>query len=267
MENWQKIKRKWKTLHTEEKYALLLSQSGRREWWRRTAILITQCLGLRWGGCVTLQGICDSKWWTNDIWSGFRMWACWKQKLRVLGKTNGKVNYKRQEKTLPIIAVKDTGPNFLEGGGWGMWNWTGLKKQLAHDPHSLSKEQVHTATLSQPLTLNQVLQKHEGVFKEELGTLTGFEADTEFDWLLREHIIMPGKQSEWAAPEVSLLNPDGNCRLCGDYKWVVNRVSNLIRYLIPKVEDLLAVLASNSQNWTCVIHINKSKWMISLRSI
>lgn len=84
------------------------------QWWRGTAILITQCLGLRWrGGCVTLQGICDSKWWTNDIWSGYRMWACWKQKIRVLGKTNGKVNHKRQEKTLAIIAVKDTGPKLL----------------------------------------------------------------------------------------------------------------------------------------------------------
>lgn len=109
------------------------------QWWRRTAILITQCLGLRWrGGCVTLQGICDSKWWTNDIWSGYRMWACWKQKLRVLGKTNGKVNNKRQEKTQVQTY-------------WVWWlrqvklDWAEIK-QLAHDPQSLSKEQVHTAT-------------------------------------------------------------------------------------------------------------------------
>ena len=36
-----------------------------------------------------------------------------KQKIRVMGKTYMKVNYKQQEKILPIIVVKGTGPNLL----------------------------------------------------------------------------------------------------------------------------------------------------------
>lgn len=46
--------------------------------------------------------------WIQDV-GMLKMYT--KQKIRVLGKTNGKVNHKRQEKTPPIIAVKDTGPN------------------------------------------------------------------------------------------------------------------------------------------------------------
>lgn len=148
-------------------------------------------------------------------------------------------------------------------------DWAEIK-HLAHHPQSLKLEPVYTADHSQPLTLEHMLQKHEGVFKEELGTLKGFQAtihvpdnaaprfyrprsvpyamkpkvDAEIDRLLKENII---KYSDWAAPVVPLLKPDGNCRLCGDYKLTINRVSTLEQYPIPKVEDLMAVLAGGKQ--------------------
>lgn len=49
-------------------------------------------------------------------------------------------------------------------------------KQLAHPLRSRSQERVLMATNSEPLNLKQVLQNHEGVFKEEHGTLKGFKA-------------------------------------------------------------------------------------------
>lgn len=73
------------------------------------------------------------------------------------------------------------------------------------------------------------------------------KVDAELDRLLKENIIIPVKYSEWAAPVVPLLRPDENCRLCGDYKLRVNQVSTLEQYPIPKVEDLLAVLAGGRQ--------------------
>lgn len=193
-----------------------------------------------------------------------------KQKIKVMGKTYVKVNYKQQEKMLPIIVVKGTGPNLL--GRWWLkhvkLDWVEIK-HLAHHPQSLTLEPVYTASYSQSLTL----QKHEGVFKEELGTLKGFQAtihvpdnvaprfyrprsvpyamkpkvDAEIDRLLKENIITPIKYSDWAAPIVPLLKPDGDCRLCGDYKLTVNRVSTLEQYPIPKVEDLMAVLTGGKQ--------------------
>ena len=172
-----------------------------------------------------------------------------KQKIKVMGKTYVKVNYKQQENILPNIVVKGTGPNLL-----GRWWMKHIKLDWA--------EIKHLANHSQPLTLEYMLQKHKGVFKEELGTLKGFQAtihvpdnaaprfyrprsvpyamkpkvDAEIDRLLKENIITV-KYSGWAAPVVPLRKPDGNCRLCGDYKFTVNRVSTLEQYPIPKVED------------------------------
>ena len=54
-------------------------------------------------------------------------------------------------------------------------DWAEIK-HLAHHPQSLTLEPVYTADHSQPLTLEHMLQKHEGVFKEELETLKGFQA-------------------------------------------------------------------------------------------
>lgn len=57
----------------------------------------------------------------------------------------------------------------------------------------------------------------------------------------------PVEYSDWAAPVVPLLKPDGDCRLCGDYKLTVHRFSTLKQYPIPKVEDLMAVLSGGRQ--------------------
>ena len=57
--------------------------------------------------------------------------------------------------------------------------------------------------------------------------------------------------SEWAAPIVPILKPDDSIRICGDYKTIVNQVSKLDSYPIPKVEDLLEEEeVKNSQSWT-----------------
>ena len=113
-----------------------------------------------------------------------------------------------------------------------------------------------------------MLDKHNEVFKEELGTLKGTTAkiyvdanaqpkfmkarpvpyalkvtvEQELDRLEREGIISPVEFSEWAAPIVQVVKSNGAIRICGDYKNTVNGVSKLDNYPIPKTEDLLATL-------------------------
>ena len=53
----------------------------------------------------------------------------------------------------------------------------------------------------------------------------------------------PVKFSEWAAPIVPVLKPDGSVRICRDYKVTVNKVSQLDNYPIPSLEDLYAKLS------------------------
>ena len=55
--------------------------------------------------------------------------------------------------------------------------------------------------------------------------------------------LEPLEFSNWAAPIVAVLKSDGKVRICGDFCVSVNSVLKLDRYNIPKVEDLLAMLA------------------------
>ncbi|XP_016335635.1 uncharacterized protein K02A2.6-like [Sinocyclocheilus anshuiensis] len=72
------------------------------------------------------------------------------------------------------------------------------------------------------------------------------KVDAEINRLLNENIITPVKYSEWAAPVVPILKPDGSIRLCGDYKLTINQASPLEQYPIPRVEDLFTTLSGGS---------------------
>ena len=51
-------------------------------------------------------------------------------------------------------------------------------------------------------------------------------------------IVEPVEYSEWAAPVVPVLKPDGSVRVCGDYKVTVNEVLHLDNYPTPCTDDL-----------------------------
>ena len=107
------------------------------------------------------------------------------------------------------------------------------------------------------------------MFQEGLGKLNNFEAkiwveptaqprfckartvpltmrgkvEEELQRLVGEGILEPVQFSDWAAPIVPVLKADkSSVRICGDFRQTVNPVSQLDRYPIPKVEDLLATL-------------------------
>jgi len=40
--------------------------------------------------------------------------------------------------------------------------------------------------------------------------------DQELNWLERQKVIEPVKMSEWAAPIVPVMKPDGSIRICSD---------------------------------------------------
>ena len=117
--------------------------------------------------------------------------------------------------------------------------------------------------------LGEVLKKHSRVFREELGTLHGFQVkihvnphsvpmfcsarpvpysmrplvEEELEKLTSQGVIEPVTFSDWAAPIVPVLKADKkSVRICGDFSATVNKASRLDNYPIPKVEDLFAKL-------------------------
>ena len=117
--------------------------------------------------------------------------------------------------------------------------------------------------------LDLLLQKHEAVFRQELGTLKGIQAHLEVNpqaqpkfckprpvaYALKEPIekdldrleqigvVQKVKYSDWAAPIVPVAKADGSVRICGDYRMTINPEFKVDQYPVPTTEDLFASLA------------------------
>ncbi|KAL5474436.1 hypothetical protein EMCRGX_G026382 [Ephydatia muelleri] len=121
--------------------------------------------------------------------------------------------------------------------------------------------------------MEDVLKKHADVFKEELGKVTGMEVklhmdpdaqpqffrprpvplalrpkvERELERLVQDKVIEPVQLSEWAAPIVSVVKPNGSVRICGDYKVTVNKYAKTEEYPLPHIEDLFAALSGGQE--------------------
>jgi hypothetical protein len=176
------------------------------------------------------------------------------EELRVLGTINVVVLAKGIEEHLPLVVVAGNGPSLL-GRDW-------LERIR------LDWEELHRLRSSSP-TLQDVLDSHTDVFRDELGTVKGMTAtihvdaesrpkfyrprsvpyamrgkvEKELERLEQQGVIKPVQFSDWAAPIVPVLKKDGSVRICGDYKLTVNRAAKLDTYPLPRIEDLFASLA------------------------
>ena len=151
---------------------------------------------------------------------------------------------------MPLVVVVGSGPALF-----GL-NW------LEH--FSLDWDSIKTVRTE----LDQLLQKHEALFRKELGTLKGVEAHLEVEQctpkffkarsvpyaikgaieqdlerLAQLGVIEKVSHSDWAAPIVPVPKADGGIRICGDYKITINPVLKVDQYPMPVPEDLFATLA------------------------
>ena len=89
--------------------------------------------------------------------------------------------------------------------------------------------------------------------------------ESELDLLKREGVLERTNYSEWAAPVVTVPKPDGQIRLCGDYKVTVNPMLDVDQYPLPKPKDIFATLAGGKHFTTLDLShaYNRSLWMKS----
>lgn len=172
--------------------------------------------------------------------------------ISVLGCVQTQVSYEGQTAELPLVVVKGKGPTLLGR------NWL--------ESIRLNWGTIHYVPSK---SLQELLSIYEDVFQEGLGTWEGYEANIEVDtdatprfckarsvpyamWdmveeelcrLVQEGTLEPVDHAEWAAPIVAVLKADKkSVRVCGDFRLTVNPVSKLVKYPVPKAEDLFATL-------------------------
>lgn len=72
-------------------------------------------------------------------------------------------------------------------------------------------------------------------FKQKVGL--------ELDRLEQLGIITKVNNSEWGTPLVPVPKPNGDLRLCGDYKITINRVVEDIKEPLPRIEEIFSELS------------------------
>lgn len=61
------------------------------------------------------------------------------------------------------------------------------------------------------------------------------------------NIIKPVTSSNWATSIVTVVKPNGEIYLCGDFKVTVNKFLKVEKNLLPKTDDILAILEKHLQ--------------------
>ena len=158
-----------------------------------------------------------------------------KESIDVLGSITVEVTYKGQNKFLPLLVVGGEGPSLL-GRDW----LTELKLDWCE-----------LYLIHQSLSLQEILENHAPVFKEELGEARGITAKLHVTDIVKpcfyraramphalkvkveqmdQKVIEPVSMSDWAALIVPVLKPDGSIRICGDYKITIKLNKMCIPY-------------------------------------
>ena len=179
------------------------------------------------------------------------LWTYTREKMEVLGKINVMVEINNQKVSLDLMVVKGDGPSLL-GIDW-------LQKL------KLDWNRVFSVTTESKL--QELLATHKNLFKDELGKVKGMEVkihlkpdaqpkfcrprpvafalrkrvEEELDHLQSTGVIQPIQQSEWASPIVPVVKPDGNIRICGDFKVMLNKCIRVDSYSLPRIDELLGL--------------------------
>ena len=181
------------------------------------------------------------------------------ESIKVLGEMEVTVQYQDQKKKLNLLVVTGGGKSLL-GRDW-----------LRH--LKLNWCELNHLRITARLKLEDVLKKHADVFKEELGKVTGMEVkihmdpdaqpqffrprpvplalrpkgERELERLVQDKVVEPVQFSEWAAPIVPVVKPNGSLRICGDYKVTVNKYAKTEEYPLPRIKDLFAALSGGQE--------------------
>ena len=175
------------------------------------------------------------------------------KELPVLGIVHVDVSYESQIHSLQLVVIQGEGASLLGR------NWLQTMR--------LNWKTIHSLHKSDPV--QDLLNKHSSLFREQLGTLKDVRAklfvpsqaqprfykprpvayalktkvEKELDRLQESGILTPVQFSDWAAPIVPVVKQDGSIRICGDYSVTVNAVSHTDSYPLPRVDDLFAALS------------------------
>ena len=175
------------------------------------------------------------------------------EQIQVIGQTEVEASVNHQTAKLKLEIVEGNGPSLL-GKDW-------LRKL------KLDWRQIFQVRADGQL--QQILSNHKEVFQDTLGQIKEVKAkvylktdakpkflrarnvpwalrvkvEEELERLQKAGVIEPVRHSEWATPIVPVMKPNGDVRICGDYKATLNQAITTDSYPLPRTEDLFGSLS------------------------
>lgn len=158
-----------------------------------------------------------------------------------------------------LFIFQDAGPPIVGR------EWLFKLKLLNENSFSSDKLDSNINSISNDKLVPKLISKYPNVFSTDLGCFNGKECKlhlkpdavpkffnprplpfalkdkvaTELDRMVKDNIIYPVNSSEWGTPIVPVVKPNGDVRICGDYKVTVNKFLHIDRHPIPRITDLL----------------------------
>lgn len=173
---------------------------------------------------------------------------------QIVGEYDAFVTHRGATKKIPIVVSKTNSPPLL---GRSFLRSFGFKLTI----NSIRDDTVSTIS-------SQIKSDFSEVFDNNLGAFTQHKISISIDqnakpvffkprpvpfaWkskienqlrdLVKKDVLEPVQSSHWGTPLVPVLKPNGDIRICGDYKVTINRHLVDVRYPLPRIQEIFTAL-------------------------
>ncbi|XP_030380964.1 uncharacterized protein K02A2.6-like [Scaptodrosophila lebanonensis] len=176
--------------------------------------------------------------------------------IEIVGEYDATIEYRGIRKEMVIVVAKTMSPALLGRTFLRSFNF-----ELVQVNNVSESEQLSVLT-------KQIKSEFADVFRPELGSFNGSKimlqiaentkpiffkprplplawkdrVEQKLRALIELGVLEQVDSSDWGTPLVPILKPDGDIRICGDYKVSVNRSLVDVRYPLPRIDDIFAAL-------------------------
>ncbi|XP_061388453.1 uncharacterized protein K02A2.6-like, partial [Musca vetustissima] len=177
-------------------------------------------------------------------------------KLKLAGEYDASVTYKGNTKSVVVVVVVTKNPPLL-----------GRSFLRAFNFELLQVNNIQVSDMNMTI-VNQLKNEFNGVFDGKLGKFNGCTISLQvvsdavpifckprplpLAWkervekhlrqLIASDVLEPIDNSDWGTPLVPILKPNGDLRICGDYKVTLNKFLVDFKYPLPRIDEIFASL-------------------------
>ncbi|XP_054732479.1 uncharacterized protein LOC129240599 [Anastrepha obliqua] len=176
--------------------------------------------------------------------------------LTVVGEYDASITFKGNTKTVVVVVVDSANPPLLGRTFLRSFNFELLQI------NNINFENNNAAVVEQlKIEFAEVFEDKLGEFKNSQICLKVVENATPvfckprplpLAWkakvekqlrdLISSGVLEPVDNSDWGTPLVPVLKPNGDLRICGDYKITINKFLEDFKYPLPRIDEIFASL-------------------------